>query len=141
MADNPPSVGIKDLLATHIGTSGWVIEIGQFPDAPDRVIMIMDTGGLDPNPKWLLDFPTVQTLVRGDVGGYLDTFKEAKAIKDILLGIDSFDTPDGDHWDGITQNGDIASAGRDESMRPLFSGNFSIILEPQVVANSNRLAL
>ncbi len=137
----PASVGIKDLLATHVGTSGWAIEIGQFPDSPDRVIMLMDTGGFDPNPKWLLDFPTVQALVRGKVGGYLDTFREAKAIKDILLGIDAFTTGDGDRWDGITQNGDLAGAGRDEHMRPLFSVNFAVILEPQVPAQGNRLAL
>lgn len=137
----PASVGIKDLLETHVIASGWQIEIGQFPNSPNKVIMLMDTGGVEPNPKYLLDFPTVQALVRGNPGGYLDTFREAKAVKDILLGIDAFTTPDGDRWDGITQNGDLASVGRDESMRPMFSVNFAVILEPQVVANSNRLAL
>ena len=141
MAEFPASVGIKDLLAAHVVISGWQIEIGQFPDAPDKVIMLMDTGGIEPNPKWLLDFPTVQALVRGTVGGYLDTFREAKAVKDILLGIGAFTTTDGDRWDGIIQNGDLGSAGRDETMRPLFSVNFAVFLEPQLVANSNRLAL
>ncbi len=45
MAEFPMSQGIKDLLATHVGTSGWTIEISQLPDTPDRVIMISDTGG------------------------------------------------------------------------------------------------
>lgn len=141
MAEFPPSVGVKDLLETHVGTSGWQIEISIMPDAPDRVIMISDTGGLEPNPKWLLDYPTVQCLIRGDANGYLAAYREAKAIKDIILGIDSFTTADGDRWVSLTQNGDLAFIGRDDGMRPLFTINFAIILEPQVVANSNRLAL
>ena len=141
MAENPPSVGIKDLLTTHVGSSGWQLEISQLPDTPDRVIMISDTGGLEPNPKWLLDFPTVQVMVRGEANGYLDAFREAKAVKDILLGIDSFTSADGDRWVSLTQNGDLAFIGRDDGMRPLFSINIAIILEPQLVANSNRLAL
>ena len=140
MTEFPPSVGAKDLLTTHVGTSGWTIEVGVMPDTPNKVISINDTGGLTPNPKWLLDFPTLKVVIRGEVSGYLDTFREAKAVKDLLLGIDA-QVLNGDRWDGITQNGDLGFIGRDENMRPLFSVNFSIIIEPQVVANSNRLAL
>ncbi len=141
MAEFPPSVGIKDLLTTHVGTSGWQLEVSIMPDEPDKVIMISDTGGLPANPKWLLDFPTVQCMIRGNANGYLDAWREAKAVKDLILGIDSFTTVDGDRWVSLTQNGDLAFIGRDESMRPMFSINFAIILEPQVVGNSNRLAL
>ncbi len=141
MAENPPSVGIKDILAAHVAVSLWQIEIGTMPDTPDRVIMVTDTGGIEPNPKWLLDFPTVQVMIRGNANGYLDTFREAKAVKDLILGIDSFTSADGDRWVSLTQNGDMAFIGRDDGMRPLFTINFAIILEPQVVANSNRLAL
>ncbi len=140
MAEFPASQGIKDLLTAHVGTSGWTIEISQFPDTPDRVIMVSDTGGVEPNPKWLLDFPTVQVMVRGEVSGYLAAFREAKAVKDLLLGVPA-QVLNLDRWDGITQNGDLAHIGRDKNMRPLFTLNFAIILEPQVVANSNRLAL
>ncbi len=141
MPENPPSVGIKAILAAHVAVSLWVIEIGTMPDTPDRVIMLTDTGGIEPNPKWLLDFPTVQVMIRGNANGYLDTFREAKAVKDLLLGIDSFTSADGDRWVSLTQNGDMAFIGRDDGMRPLFTINIAIILEPQVVANSNRLAL
>ncbi len=140
MAEWPASEHVKDLLATHVGVSGWAIEIGAMPPTPDKVIMISDTGGLEPNPKYLLDFPTVQTMVRGEVSGYLDTFREAKAIKDILLGIDAQDI-NSDRIDGIIQNGDLAFVGRDEQQRPLFAINFALFVEPQVVANSNRVAL
>ncbi len=140
MAEFPASQGAKDLLTTHVGSSGWQVEIGAMPKTPDKIIMVSDTGGQDPNPKWLLDFPTIQVMVRGIVSGYLDTFREAKAVKDILLGINA-QVIQGDRWDGVIQNGDLAFIGRDETMRPLFSVNFAIFLEPQLVGNSNRLAL
>ncbi len=140
MAEFPVSQGAKDQLATHVGISGWAIEIGTMPDKPDKVIVINDTGGLAPNPKWLLDFPTLQILVRGAVGTYLVTFREAKAVKDLLLGITAT-VLNLDNWVSVTQSGDLMSIGRDDNQRPIFSVNFNLIIEPQVVANSNRLAL
>jgi len=140
MAEYPASVGAKSLLTAHAAISGWQIEIGAMPESPDKVITIYDTGGQAPNPKWLLDFPTLQVMVRGAVGTYLDTFVEAKAVKDILLGTPSQDL-NGDRWVSITQNGELGFLGRDEDERPLFSVNFALIIEPQTVTNSHRLAL
>jgi len=140
MAEYPPSVGAKSLLTTHVVTSGWTIEIGALPDSPNKLITINDTGGTIPNPKWLLDYPSVQIMVRGEINGYLATFREAKAVKDLLLGVTSQNL-NGDRWVSVLMNGDMAFIGRDESERPLFSMNFSLIIEPQSVTNSNRLAL
>ncbi len=141
MAEVPPSDILRGLLTTHVGISGWQLETGAMPDAPDRIIMITDTVGVEPNPKFLLDFPTAQVMIRGRVSGYLDAYREAKAVKDLLLGVTPFTTGDGDRLVSITQNGDLGSIGRDESMRPLFIINFALIIEPQVVGNSNRIAL
>lgn len=142
MAEFPPSEYLKDLLAAHVATSGWALEIGAMPDADDECIQITDTVGLESNPKYLLDFPTVQTMVRGKANGYLDTYREAKAVKDILLGIDSFTTADGDRVVSVTQNGDLGFIGRDSKMRPMFTINWALIIEPQVpVGDSNRIAL
>lgn len=140
MPESPISVGARDVLTAHVVTSGWQIEIGAEIDQPNKLIMINDTGGLDPNPKWLLDFPTLQIMVRGEINGYLDTWNEAKAVKDIMLGLDP-QALNGDWWVSVTMNGDLAFIGRDEADRPLFSMNFALIIEPQSVANSNRLAL
>jgi len=140
MSTSPPSVGAKTLLTAHVSVSGWQIEIGAMPDKPDKVIYIMDSGGRPPNPKWLLDFPSLQVVVRGSVGSYLDTYNEAKAVKDILLGAPSQDLLS-DRWVSITMMGDLGFIGRDENERPMFSVNFALIIEPQSVANSNRLAL
>lgn len=141
MAEFPPSTILRDLLVTHVGISGWQLEIGAMPDDPNEIIMISDTVGIEPNPKFLLDFPTCQVMVRGNANGYLLTFREAKAVKDILLGISSFTTADGDRMVSITQNGDLGFIGRDDDMRPMFTINFALIIEPQVVGNSNRIAL
>jgi len=140
MPESPPSTGFKTLLAAHAAASGWQIEIGRMPSTPDQVILIMDTGGLTPNPKWLLDFPSVQVVVRGKVGGYLNTFNEAKAVKDILLGAPSQNLQ-GDRWVAVNMAGDMGFIGPDENERPTFSMNFALIIEPQSVPNSNRLAL
>ena len=140
MAEFPPSQGFKDELATHVATSGWEIEVGTLPKSPDRVIMISDTGGLEANPKWLLDFPSVQVMVRGGVNDYLASFREIKAVKDIMLGLGS-KLINLDQWVSVTLGSDVTHIGRDENSRPLFTVNFRLIIEPQLVANSNRLAL
>ena len=140
MSEYPASEGAKTILTSHVASSGWQIEVGQMPDKPDKVIMIMDTGGRTPNPKWLVDFPSLQIMVRGPINSYTATFREAKAVKDLLLGITSQDILL-DRWVSVTQNGDLGCIGRDANMRPLFSVNFALIIEPQIVANSNRLPL
>lgn len=140
MAEFPPSQHLHDLIQAHITISGWQSFIGVMPDSPDRAIMITDTIGAEPNPKYLLDFPRCQLLVRGNANGYLDTFREAKAIKDLLLGVPSQDI-NGDRLVSVTISGDQAFIGRDENMRPLFTTNFDLIIEPQSTANTNRVAL
>lgn len=133
---------VKALLASHVGTSGWGIEIGMMPNKPDRVMSIVDTAGIgeDPNPKWLLDYPTCQIMVRGETSEYVATRNEAYAVKNVLLGIDSQDVL-GDRLVAINMNGDIGFVGRDDDMRLLFALNLALIVEPQSTPETNRLAL
>lgn len=142
MPELPISQGIKDLLTDDGGVSDWTIEVGVMPKTPDKVIMISDTGqGADPNPKWLLDFPTVQVMIRGAVSDYLATWAIHKAVKDILLGLTS-QSVNSDNWNAVNITGDLGFIGRDEVNRPLFSVNFQLIVEPQVpTGTSNRTAL
>lgn len=140
MAEAPISVGAKSLIAAHVIISGWTTEIGVMPKTPDKVIMISDTGGPTPNPKWLLDFPTIQVMVRAGTNGYLIGWAEAKAVKDILLGCDSRNVND-DRWVAVNIASDLAFIGRDENERPLFSINFQLIVEPQTNSDTNRAAL
>lgn len=144
-----PAVSIKDILvAANVaefpaaGASGWALAIGIITAsaATSQQISIADTGGLDPNPKWLLDFPTVQLMVRGAPGAYVEAHAKAKQIKDVLLGIGTTDAG-ANSIDSITMQGDINLVGYDEKARPMFSLNFRMILEPEITAESNRQAI
>lgn len=132
-----PIESIKGLLTAHVGVSGWQLEVGQLPPEPDRVIMLSEGVGLAPNPRWLLDFPAVQAMIRGATNGYLAARAEAQAVKDILLRVTPFNVADG-RVVSITMPTDISFIGNDENHRPLFSLNFRLITEPAPTAETNR---
>lgn len=143
MSMSPPEIGIKDLLVsgsigTFAATTGWSIHLGGLPTEPDTAIACVPTGGLAPSPLWLLNQPSVQVLVRGATNGYSAASNKAQDVVACLLGIDS-QSVNGDFWGGITQIGEIAFLGFDEKKRPLFSCNFSIIVEPK--AGGHRLPM
>lgn len=135
-----PTEHLRALLATHVGVSGWQLETGAMPKEPDRIIMLTDTPGVEPNPKYLLDFPAAQIMIRGEVGGYIATRNEGQAVKDILLGITSQDIG-GDRLVAINMQGDLGYIGRDENDRPLFVVNLALIIEPATTPETNRVAL
>lgn len=138
-----PSIGAKDkLVAASIGvfdTVGpWSVFLSKLPDSPDEVISLFDSGGLAPNPKWLLDYPDISVIVRGKT--YQATFDKMKAVKDALLGLPA-QVINGDRWDGVTQIGEFAFVGYDNKDRPQFSTTFRVILEPADAAGDNRSPL
>lgn len=129
-----PAQGFKDLIvadgvAQHNVQSGWNISFGRFPDVPDTTILINQVGGSSPFPHLLLNFPSVQVLVRGSKGGYQDARDKISEVVDSLLGIPAQQVG-GDWWQGITQLGDFGLIGYDENHRPLFAANFGVIVEP-----------
>lgn len=140
-----PADAVKDILVTagigaFGGTADWAIFISSAPDKPDPLIAIFDTGGATPNPKWLVDYPTVQVQVRGAQGGYQALYAKAKAVKDALLGYPSTDFNSlGYRLVSVTMNGDIASLGNDETYRTTLVLNFQLITEP--LAGTNRESL
>ncbi len=130
---------LVDLLVTAgVGTKGGTLFVGRLPTTPDAAIAAVITGGTPPNPKWLLDFPSVQVLTRGAKGGYQAAYTKAQAVKDALLGLPSQDV-NGDRFVSVLLLGDLASLGFDESNRIIFSLNFSLIIEP--ATGTNRTAL
>ncbi len=145
-------VTIKDILydaavanfpgdTSLIPANTWQIEIGKLPESPDQVIAIMNSTGKAPNPKWAIDYPSVQAIIRGKSNnGYTDAKSKAQDIKDVLLGLPSGEV-NGDIIVAVNMIGDIASMGFDTSDRPLFSVNFSLIVEPAISELSNRTAL
>ena len=136
------AVIIKDVLVgagvgTFAATTGWGIYIAREPPAPDTTITIYNTGGADPNPAWLLDFPTVQVRVRGARLGYQAAFAKVVEVKDFLLGRAS-GLVGTDQLDAVNQSSDILDLGFDDSNRPVIVVNFRLIVEPAQSVNTNR---
>lgn len=130
----PASVNCKDILVTAgIGTfgatSGWGIYISREPDSPHTCVTVYDVGGLTPDPKWRLDYPSVQVRVRGAPNGYIDASTKAQAVKDALLGITP-QTINTDNIRGIVAIGDIAFLSYDEQRRPIFTQNWRFTVQP-----------
>lgn len=140
MASLSIAEGFKNLIdgASPAVISGtWVCKISQLPETPNTCIATFDTPGATPNPKWLLDFPTGQILVRGDIDDYSGAYAKARQVHDVLLGLQPQTVGD-DHWDGITGMGSLHFLHYDEKRRPIFTANYRLIIEPAATPHTNR---
>ncbi len=123
-----------------ISSNAWTIRVGKLDAEPNRMIVLYDTGGQNPNPRWLLDFKTFQALIRGDKDGYSAAYAKALEVQDALLGLEPQDVGP-NHWSGVTGAGDIAFLRYDDKSRPLFSVNFRVLLERPTNALTHRESL
>lgn len=113
---------------------------GFFPREPDKVVCVTASGGLPPNPRWRLDYPSLQIMVRSAKMDYSDGYDLAVSIKKAMLGREPGVVVSGsDRWNSVTMPGDIVPLGEDELHRFRFSLNFRLIVEP--VATDNRTPL
>lgn len=134
------SVLMKDTLINETppfvfsGSGDWAVYIGKQPQSPDRCITIYDASGGPPNPRWLLDYPSVQIRIRGGQNDYLVAANKAKEVRDRLLGRESYNAFDGlgDRIVMINAMGDVAFVGwgKDDLVRPEFVFNLRLIIEP-----------
>jgi hypothetical protein len=138
-----PAVGAKALLVaasvgSNVPSEDWSVHISKMPAIPDRAIAIFDSGGVEnPNPKWLLDYKSIQVRVRGNVSDYTAVYQKITDVQDVLLGLTA-QTVAGDRWDGVTGISDITFLGRDDNDRPELIANFRIIIERPTNALTNR---
>lgn len=123
------------------GSTGWFAGVGKLIQDPDKQVVVCDTGGYKPNPKWLLNSPTIQVMVRGEPHQYSAAYAKSKEVSDNLLGCDPFVTAGSNRWDGVNGIGDITYVGSDDSHRPIFSINFRITYEPTTSMSSARESL
>lgn len=140
-----PAEGVALLLetagvGTRAATSGWSIGVGRRLQSPDTMIVVFDTPGENPNPKWLLDHPHFQVVIRGAKDAYGAAWAKAKDVKDVVLGMEP-QTVNGDLWDGIIGQGDIFFLEYDDNNRPVFAANYKIFLEPATSALTKREVL
>ena len=140
MPEFSPAESCKTIVTGNAALSGYTLIVGHGLPDTDKLITFLDTGGEPSNPKWLLDFPTVQVVVRGGANDYKNIWSVAKALKDLLLVITS-QPINGDELVSITEVSTVAFIGRDDNHRPMFSVNFRLIIQPQTNAQTNRTAL
>ena len=107
----------------------WSIAVGKMPEKPDRAITAYDSGGQEPNPQWLVDYPTVQIKIRGGENDYIAAFDKAEEVKDALLGLPSQEI-NGEIWTSVSLLSDRTFLGYDQNGRPEFSINFRLIVHP-----------
>ncbi len=129
-----PSEGIKDLLvnagvAVFASPTGWSLSVSKQTEIPHELVTVYDSGGSAPNPRWLVDFPSVQVRVRGAPNAYQSARSKCDEVKNALLGLDSQDI-NGDRWISIAMGSDITFIGYDDRDRPNFTLNFNLIIEP-----------
>src|SRR6202042_992901 len=92
-------------------------------------LVVLGTGGKDPEIAVAVDYPTVQLICRGAAasGQYAQARGVLVAAKEALLGIPSAPTA----WPELTLcsvRGDIQDLGYDSSNRPMFSLNLQLIV-------------
>lgn len=135
-----PSIGIKDILesagiGTFGATAGWGIFLGEQPAAPHTAIVINRAGGRNPFPHLLLNQPSIQIIVRGSKGGYLEATNKMDQVVNKLLGLTDIVFTNGDEMTSCVQLGDVFYMGLDDGGRSLFSSNFSLIIVPATGTN------
>jgi hypothetical protein len=129
-----PAEIIKDILVTagvgvFADSSDFSLWVSAEPDKPDSAITVYDTGGDAPSPAWLVNFPSVQVMIRGTENGYQTMFAKAEEVVNALLGYPSADFT-GQRLVSVRQVGGITFLGYDEKRRPRLSTNWTLITEP-----------
>lgn len=131
---NTAAEDLKDELeAAGVGTfaaeTGWSLRVGKEPAKPNRTVTLYDTGGPEPNPKFLLEEPRVLARVRGEPDDYPGASAKALEVRDALLGSPR-KTINGTVYVGIWADSDPSLLEYDEESRPIFVVNFRTVREP-----------
>lgn len=125
---NAPSEDIKDILVTAgIGVFGTDLFIGREPTQPNDCITIYDTGGGEPNPKWLQDEVTIQ--IRSRAEDYQTAYTNIYNARDKLLGRPA-EVVNTTNYIGFWATTDIMAIEKDKKERSILVVNFRIVREP-----------
>lgn len=122
--------------------AGWVFKFGKLPADPDQCITIIDSGGTSSFPHLLVDYYSMQVLVRSaqENDGYLTSRLMMNKIRDVLLGCPK--TPvQFMELDGITERSNVVALGYDDKDRHIWSWNIRLIVEPNTNALTHRESL
>lgn len=126
-----PAKGLQNILLAvpALVAQDWKILIGRLVDAPDKQVVIMNSGGLAGESNIAIDYPRIQIIVRGPKGsgGQEEAWSRLDMIKQVLVGIPSAPAlmPT---LTSCVPVGEITYAGYDDSGRPLYTQNLQLIV-------------
>lgn len=122
---NAASEDIKDILvAAGVGIFKTNLFIGTMPASPDANVTIRDTPWKPPELNYEIDYPGIQTLVRGARGQYTATQVKAVSVNTVLHGYQ--ETINDTRYILVAAAHSPIYVGKDEQNRPMFSINFEI---------------
>ena len=117
-----------DIKTTLVADGVYIpIFVGSEPPKPDDVITLYNTVGATPNPKFLLDEPTIQLRIRS--GSYNTAYTNLLGVFNLLHGRPAF-TVTGTRYVGLIATSNIFEIGKDEKDRTLLAFNMRLIVEP-----------
>jgi hypothetical protein len=142
---NDPAIAVRKLLNTMgfgaiADGTAYSLYVGAPPDKPDAVTLVNVTGGLPPEARLLLNYPSVQVMVRGAASGYVAAAAKIQSAVNLLLGMTTT-VVDGDTYRGCIVLSDVAYLGQDDNTRPMFSVNLRFFVEPAAVAGGHRVSI
>lgn len=124
-----PAHDISIYLATILGGAFFT---GSEPDAPDDVVTVYDTGGLNPDTDELdIERPTFQVRVRDR--NYALAYARHRSIRDQLI-YDEFET-DHARYALIVAETEILSLGRDDNNRFILVANYRAMRSANAIAS------
>ena len=140
---------IKDVLvAQNVGKFGssppvsntdWRIFLHHQPVSPDRAITLYATGGSAPNPRWRMDYPSIQVCCRAEQNNPNGAYNKAVEVQNALLGISYFDVANYGRINSVAMAGGIVKLGPDENGRVPFVVNLNLITEPTATDQRDQL--
>jgi hypothetical protein len=134
MTQYNPSKDLRDYLIANGVTTD--IFINQEPTDPIDCITIYDTSEQsNPNPKFLIDYPSLQIRSRSSL--YETAYANLLEIFDLLHGVDGF-TENTTNYISIIASTNIFSLGNDDNDNNILVCNFNIISEPQYTSQNRK---
>lgn len=129
-----PAAMFRELSVDRINTLTISnVFVGSMPESPDDIVCFYDTGGGQTDSRIAIDTHSIQIRSRGSYGKAYAILNE---IKLQIESIDSFYLNDNTKLIGVWIRSNIASIGRDDQNRSIFTLNF--VIKTQPFDNGNR---
>lgn len=121
---NIASIDIRDILILQ-GLSSSEVFVGNKPTQIDSCVVVLDSGGDDPDYNEVYERPTIQVYVRSPKEDYVTGAQKAEQVKDALNKLTNTEV-NNTRYVAIWLLGHILSLGPDDNGRHQFTVNFRI---------------